>query len=104
VQNLQALQVIFQYLEGLESSEENRCHVNAIQVQASQSLKPLNEFLKNVSKYEKRLGSAAQGGKVLSNARKAQWAVTIEEEVSKLQDCLGREVDKMNLLMGVGQL
>jgi hypothetical protein len=76
-QNLQSLQVIFQYLESLESSEANRSLLNGIQAQAHQSLKPLNEFLRNVAKYEKRLGSAAGGGRFLSGARKAQWAVTV---------------------------
>lgn len=61
VQNLQTFQLIFQHLEGLDSSEVNRSHVNAIKAQAHESLKPLNEFLKNVAKYEKRLGMAAIG-------------------------------------------
>jgi hypothetical protein len=104
IQNLQALQLIFQYLEGLESNEANRSHVNAIQAQAHLALKPLNDFLKGIAKYEKRLGSAASGGVLLGGARKAQWAITVTEELSRLQSNISMEIEKMNLLVGVGQL
>jgi len=104
IQNIQALQLIFQHLEGLDSSDVNRSYINAIQAQAHESLKPLNEFLKNIAKYEKRLGSVATGGRVLGSARKAQWVVTVAEEITKLQSNIGLEVEKMNLLLSVGQL
>jgi hypothetical protein len=55
-------------------------------------------------KYEKRLRSAVTGGRVLGSARKAQWVVTVTEEITKLQSNISLEVEKMNLLIGVGQL
>ncbi|KAG4429756.1 hypothetical protein IFR05_014760 [Cadophora sp. M221] len=104
LQHLQALRLIFQHLEELESSEVNRTLINAVQTQAHLSLKPLNDFLNAISKYDKRLGTVPWGGRVLGSARKAQWAVVVAEEVSKLQSTMSAEVEKMNLLMGVGQL
>jgi hypothetical protein len=104
IQNIQTLRLIFQHLECLNLDETNRSLVNAIQAQAHESVKPLNEFLKNVAKYEKRLGQAPTGGGLLGGVRKAQWAVTIRDELSKLQSIINLEVEKMNLLMGIGEL
>lgn len=78
--------------------------MNAIQAQAHLALKSSNDFLKSIAKYEKRLGAAASGGMLLGGARKAQWAITVTEELSRLQSNVSLEIEKMNLLMGVGQL
>lgn len=102
--NLQALQLIFGHLENLHSSEANLSHINAIKAHAHQSLQPLNDFLKAVAKYEKWLGSAPRDGRILRSGRKAQWAAVIADELSKLQSTMSSEVEKMNLLIGVGQL
>jgi hypothetical protein len=47
IQNLQSLRLIFQHPECLNSNEANRSLVHAIQAQALESVKPLNDFLKN---------------------------------------------------------
>lgn len=102
--NLQALHLIFGHLESLDSNEANLAHINAIKAHAHQLLQPLNDFLKAVAKYEKRLGSAPRGGRILGSSRKAQWAIVVADEISKLQSTMSSEVEKMNLLIGVGQL
>ncbi len=102
VRNLQSLKLIFQYLKYLDQDEANRSLVNGIQAQAHEALKPLNDFLRKVAKYEKRLGLAPADGMISGSVRKAQWAITMEEEISKLQLYITLEVEKMNLLMSVG--
>lgn len=104
LQNLQALQFIFQHLDRLDDSESNRRYLDSIKAEATRSLEPLNEFLMSIAKYEKRLGTAPQGRRLFGRTRKAQWAVTVANEISKLQSSISKEVDKMNLLMSVEQL
>ena len=101
---LQALQLIFEHVEGLEASEANQALIDAIQTQAQSSLIPLDDFLKAISKYEKRLRAPSRGIRSFGITRKAHWNVAVANEVSKLQSTISSEVEKMNMLIGIGQL
>ncbi len=46
--------------------------MDGIQAQAREALKPLNDFLRKVAKYEKRLGLTPADGMILGSVMKAQ--------------------------------
>ena len=100
--NFQSHKLIFQDLEDLDLDETNQSLVYVIQAQAHEALIPLNCLLKNVAEYEKRLGLTPADGMIWCSLRKAQWAITMEEEITKLQLCINLEAEKMNLFMSVG--
>jgi hypothetical protein len=104
IQNIEALQTIFNYLQTLESDEATRGLVNGIRAQAAISLQPLKVFVDSVEKYDKRLGVRSIGRGTGAKARQAQWAVMVAEEVPKVLSVVSLEVQKMNLLLTVGQL
>jgi len=50
------------------------------------------------------LGVRSIGRGVGAKAKQAQWAVMVAEEVPKVLSIISLEVQKMNLLLTVGQL
>jgi hypothetical protein len=58
--------------ESLELDKANGSLVDGIQAQAREALKPLNDFLRKVAKYEKRLGLTPADGMILGSVMKAQ--------------------------------
>ena len=104
VQQVEALQMIFEYLQTLDSDESARGLVNAIRAQAAVSLQPLRLFLESIEKYDKTLGARNVAGGLGVRARQAQWALSVTKEVPKLLDTISLEIQKMNLMLGMGQL
>jgi hypothetical protein len=109
IQNLEALQLIFNHLQTLESDDTVRDLVNAVRTQASLPLRPLQVFVGSVEKYDKRLGvggvgGSGAGGGTRAKARQAQWAVMVAEEVPKMLSVVASEVQKINLLLPAGNL
>ena len=106
IQNLHALQLIFQCLESLELSGVNQSHMNAVQTAADKSLKLLSELLQNVTKSEKSLGSTASAGTISWDPRKEQGPTTVMNELSSLQSDIKMNIEEMNLstALGVEQL
>lgn len=102
VQNLHALQLIFQCLEALENNGVNQSYMDAVQAEADKSLKLLSELLQNVARSEKRLKSTAPVGTNPGNPEKLQLPTTTLEELSKLQSDINLEIAKMNLSTATG--
>jgi hypothetical protein len=72
IQNIKALQTIFNYLQTLESDEATQGLVDAIRKQAAISLEPLKVFVDRVEKYDKRLGVHNTKRGAGAKARQAQ--------------------------------
>ena len=104
IQNIEALQIIFTYLQTLESDEATQGLANAIRTQAALSLQPLKALLESVEKYDKRLGVQSTRRGAGTKARQAQWALMVAEEVPKVLSVVSLEIQKMNMLLSVGQL
>ena len=103
-QQIETLQIIFEYLQALDAGESARGLTNAIRAQAAVSLEPLRVFLQSIEKYDKKLGPRNKGRDLGLRARQAQWAVTVTKEVPKLLETVSLEIQKMNLMLGMSQL
>jgi hypothetical protein len=64
----------------------------------------LKALVESVEKYDKRLGVQSSGMGADAKARQAQWALMVAEEVPEVLSVVSLEIQKMNMLLGVGQL
>lgn len=71
IQNIEALQIIFHYLQTLKTDDATRSLVNAIRTQAALSLRPLETLVESVEKYDKRLSVQGTGREAGAKARQA---------------------------------
>ena len=104
IHSISVLQLVFQELECLKASDTELSHINAIRAQARHSVQYLVAFRESIAKYDKYLGNTANSGRAKSSAKKVQWAVTAAGEVTKLNQSMAMEVEKLNLLLNLGQL
>lgn len=99
VLELNGLKHVLQHVEALEPTEDNLGHVNAIRGMALACRLPLQEFLKELDKYEGSLGPWAHRSSVGDFGRKARWAVSFGKEVDKLRAIVVAKQISINLLL-----
>jgi hypothetical protein len=85
IQNLHALQVIYQCLEHLESTGLNDSHMKAVQMEADKSMNLLNELLRNSGNRDELLEPIALA------------ATKSMERLSRLQSDVNSNIGKMDL-------
>ncbi|KAI4218626.1 MAG: hypothetical protein LQ349_008637, partial [Xanthoria aureola] len=99
VLELNGLKHVLQHVEALEPTEDNLGHVNAIRGMALACRPPLQEFLKELDKYEGSLGPWPRRSSVRDFGRKARWAVSFGKEVDKLRAIVVAKQISINLLL-----
>lgn len=99
VVELKGLKHVLQHLEALKLTEDNLGHVNAIRGMALACRLALQEFLKELEKYEGSLGPWPRRNPVGNFGRKTRWAVSFGKEVEKLRAIVGMKQRNMNLLL-----
>jgi hypothetical protein len=98
LKELGSLHAILQHLQTLPVTESNLTYVNAVRALAQDCQKPLEDFLKQIEKCS--LLASGQGHKrVVSNLRKAQWAVFQSEEVPKLRAVVAAKIIQIQILL-----
>jgi hypothetical protein len=99
---LEALDRTLQLLQGHELFNRNVAQVNTIRAMALTCRIPLQEFLKQLEKYEKSMGPFATNKASFSTfARKSQWAVLMADDVARLRTTIGAKVRNIQLLLGL---
>jgi hypothetical protein len=99
---LEALDRTLQLLQGHELFQSNVAQANAIRAIALTCRIPLQEFLKQLEKYENSMGSfATKKASFSALAHKSQWAVFMADDVAKLRTTIGAKVLSIQLLLGM---
>lgn len=96
---LKGLKNALRHLEGLEPTEDNARHVNAIRGMALACQLPLREFLTKLERFESSMGPFASGQPFRGAGRKAKWAVAVAGDVEKLRALIAAKVIGINLLL-----
>ena len=99
---LQTLTRTLEHLNALQNTQLDPGIANNLREQCEQIRKPLEEFLRDVEKYESGLGVQAQSKrrKILSVPRKLQWALSASKEAKKLQDRVAVPMAAVGLVLG----
>lgn len=97
---LDALVALLQRLQALHSIRPNLAPGNAIWALASECQLPIQDFLKRIEKFEKRLGKTSTNS-ISGVPRKAKWALKVREEVKALRSSIGPQLTSISLLLGV---
>lgn len=96
---LQSLRRILDQLQALQPTAENASHINAVRALALTCRLPLEQFLDKIDRFERSLGVQTSSSYVKRVNRKAQWAVMMSEEVSRLRTHITAKVLSLNLLL-----
>lgn len=98
---LQGLENVLRQLEALEPNEHNVNHINAIRGMALACQIPLQHFLTKIERYNTSMSPFATRFTFRSAAHKAQWALSITEDVTKLRALVAAKVLNVNLLLAM---
>jgi hypothetical protein len=99
---LEALDRTLELLQGHELFQSNVAQINAIRAIVLTCRIPLQEFLKQLEKYENSMGPfATKKASFSAFARKSQWAVLMADDVARLRSTIGAKVLSIQLLLGI---
>ena len=101
VENLEQLKLILQHIEALQPSAGLAGHVNAVRATALSCQVPLSKFLERTAKFRPALGATSSSGPWRGAARKVQWAVTMSDEIAKLQPKINMRINMLLLLLAI---
>jgi hypothetical protein len=98
---LQNLEILLELLRhGTWDCEGDAGHTNAIKGMASTCQLPLQDFLTKIEKYKSvQNKESSLRTRLKANARKAQWALQMREEVEKFRAVIVAKVVTITLLM-----
>ena len=99
VQELQHLQILLEQLKDLKPNASSLSHVNAVRGMALTFRVPLSEFLQKIEQYKSSLKAGSSKGQWITAPRKAQWAVSMPEEVSKMRAIITMKIVTVSLLL-----
>ncbi|KAL8651894.1 MAG: hypothetical protein Q9210_003006 [Variospora velana] len=94
---LQGLENVFRQLEALEPNEDNVSQINAIRGMALACQIPLRNFLAKVEQYDTSMSPFATRFSFKSAGHKANWALFIAEDVTKLRALVAAKALSINL-------
>ena len=102
IQDLLTLQQILEVLQSLRPAESSLSHVNAIRGMALTCLVPLNDFASKIERsYNPILGPGSSKNPFNRTAKKIQWALFADEEVSKFRAIIAAKIVSISLLLGI---
>jgi hypothetical protein len=102
VTELQQLQVLLEQLRDLPStSSDSLSHHNAVRGMAYQVQVPLRAFVKKMESYDKKLGSSANTDSWRSSKRKAQWAISMREDIREMRAAITMKIVAVSLLIAI---
>ena len=99
VQELEYLHLLLEQLKDLRPSTSTLSHVNAVRGLALTFKLPLSEFLQKIEKYKSSLGVISSKRQWLGAPRKAQWMVSMPEEISKMRALITMKIVTVSLLL-----
>jgi len=100
LRDFQNLQVLLEQLQDwfLEDSP-SQSHINAVKATALTIQGPLREFPQHVEKFASSLGSESSRNKWQQAPRKAQWTVTMQDEVAKIRAAMTMNIVSTSVLL-----
>jgi hypothetical protein len=100
---LSQLQIVLEQLRDLpESSSPSQSHLNAVKGMALAVQIPLREFLEEIDKFKIAFGNPKGHFIQLRQAgRKTQWAVTMQDKVTKIRGILTMKIVTISVLLAL---
>jgi hypothetical protein len=99
LQELQQLEIILEQLQHVPGTTSAiPSHLNAVKAVALAVQVPLKEFLAKIEKFGRALSSENVWKKA---GRKVEWAITMQEETSKIRAILTMKIVSLSLLVAL---
>jgi hypothetical protein len=99
LRELESLKHALSHLDKLHVGASSPTNLDSIKYAALSCRRPLEQFLANIKKYDKSLGTWSQPGSLRSAADKVRWAFGQKNEIIKLQSYLNIHVGTINILL-----
>lgn len=97
---LEALSHALRQLETLQPTPHELLQLGAIKKTATLCLRPLQEFMAKISKFEARLGTNnSLGNRFKGFPRRMQWTTMYRDDMKELRSALGSHVSTINMLL-----
>lgn len=107
LQELESVLHLLEHISSLPTTERNFAYVNALKGVALNLQAPLRKFLDKIGRRYGPLSGAPKKGAMAALAvagRKAQWAVVMEKDISKLRAVVAANVSSILLLLNMSHL
>jgi hypothetical protein len=99
---LRQLQALLEQLRDLPTtSSSSFTHYNAVRGMAYQVQVPLQAFVEKMKGYEQKLGQRVDTSSWRSGKRKAQWAVSMQEDVREMRAAITMKIVSVSLLLAL---
>jgi hypothetical protein len=99
-QDLQLLRQALEFVQALQPKSVDAGHVNALRGMVLTCLNPLREFAEKLDKqYLWALSVGSTKNMVIHSGRKAQWAVSAAEEVTKFRAVITAKIVSISMLL-----
>jgi hypothetical protein len=99
IQSLESLGKVLQELHGLSLQNGDSLFGDAVKLQANNSVKLVSNFVKQISKYDKHLGSKAPPGRMKGSIKKAQWEIKAAGDLDRFRKVITPQLEVLRFMI-----
>lgn len=96
---LTRLTLTLQHLQNLDTRNSDVNFLKAIRAQGAAVLRPVSEFMSEISRYEPALSRHSGVSRFTSAYSKVGWGLRMPERLAKLKTAIGTELEVIHLLV-----
>jgi hypothetical protein len=99
VESLESLGNVLQELHDLSLQNGDSVFGDSVKLQAHHSVELVSNYVKQISKYDRDLGSKAPPGRMKGSVKKTQWAIQAAGDLDKFQKVITLQLEILKFMI-----